>query len=69
MAGIHNWCSRSAVSLVAQVFELAGGPKAPVPPPRTGHCATVYQDKYLVVFGGEGGEGLQRPGKGLAGGG
>jgi hypothetical protein len=42
------------VSPVAQVFELSGGPKAPVPPARTGHSATVYQDKYLVVFGGEG---------------
>jgi hypothetical protein len=49
--GCHRW---------AQVFELLGGPKAPVPPARTGHSATVYQDKYLVVFGGEGGRRVPR---------
>jgi len=32
--------------------EVGGGPKVPAPPARSGHVATVYKEKYLVVFGG-----------------
>ena len=33
--------------------DVVGGPKVPAPPARSGHVATVYKEKYLVVFGGK----------------